>query len=80
MGDSEIGKGSTFYFTLPYNHIESRKLKPTINRHNQKRIFLYNGKTILIAEDEEINYLYFKQIFKHTSASLIWAKNRLGSY
>jgi PAS domain S-box-containing protein len=74
--NSEMGKGSTFYFTLPYNHIEiSNKQESQAN--STKENFLYNGKTILIAEDEEINYLYFKQILKHTSANLIWVKTGL---
>jgi two-component system, sensor histidine kinase and response regulator len=72
---SELGKGSTFYFTLPYNHIDDLTIAENSSVSGDEQISLYNGKTILIAEDEEINYLYFKQIFKHTNASLIWAKN-----
>ncbi len=72
---SEIGKGSTFFFTLPYNLIES--VSKSENPNSIKENLLYNGKTILIAEDEEINYLYFKQIFKQTNASLIWVKTGL---
>ncbi len=74
--NSEMGKGSTFYFTLPYNHIEITN-KQESQANSTKENFLYNGKTILIAEDEEINYLYFKQILKHTSANLIWVKTGL---
>ena len=72
---SELGKGSTFYFTLPYNHIEEPAISENSSDTTEEHITLYSGKTILIAEDEEINYLYFKQVFKHTNASLIWAKN-----
>ncbi len=67
---SELGKGSTFYFTLPYNHIEGQLTSEDNLNSTEDIVTLYNGKTILIAEDEEINYLYFKQIFKHTHASL----------
>jgi two-component system, sensor histidine kinase and response regulator len=71
---SEPGKGSNFYFTLPYNHIEP-EITPEGSGTESAGPSLYNGKTILIAEDEEINFLYFKQILKHTNASVIWAKN-----
>ncbi len=73
---SEPGKGSTFYFTIPYNYIESPIQDENKNGINTDSL-LYTGKTVLIAEDEEINYLYFKQIFKHTHASIIWVKNGL---
>jgi two-component system, sensor histidine kinase and response regulator len=72
---SELGKGSTFYFTLPYNHIENQTNSEELVNSSDDKITLYAGKTVLIAEDEEINYLFFKQIFKLTNASLIWAKN-----
>ena len=72
---SELGKGSTFYFTLPYNHIESKTKFNENQNSSDDLITLYTDKTVLIAEDEEINYLYYKQIFKHTNASIIWVKN-----
>lgn len=42
--DSELGKGSTFYFTIPY-------LPKTTGRDQNKK------PTILVAEDEEANFL-----------------------
>ena len=35
----------------------------------------WNGKTILIAEDEDSNYLYLEAVLQKTGARLIWAKN-----
>jgi len=71
---SEPGIGSEFYFTLPYNHVEGAVSKKDENKTPEK-LPKYNSKVILIAEDEEINYLFFKEILKNTNASLIWAKN-----
>lgn len=56
---SAIGKGSTFLFSIPY--------KPIANLTNPNRDVLNpemadKSKTILIAEDEEVNYLYLKNI------------------
>ena len=35
----------------------------------------WTNKTILIAEDEESNYLYLEAVLLRTGAKLIWAKN-----
>ena len=38
-------------------------------------MFSWEYKTILIAEDEETNYLFIEAILEDTKATLIWAKN-----
>ncbi|MFC2104757.1 response regulator, partial [Bacteroidota bacterium] len=71
--ESEINSGSTFYFTIPADvkekvndaHIEVKKSKISD--------FKWPGKTILIAEDEESNYLYFKMILSKTKANILHA-------
>jgi CheY-like chemotaxis protein len=35
----------------------------------------WSNKTILIAEDEDSNYLYLEAVLQKTGASLIWARN-----
>lgn len=35
----------------------------------------WKDKVILIAEDEKINFLFLKAVFKGTGANIIWAKN-----
>ncbi|HUW06761.1 MAG TPA: response regulator [Williamwhitmania sp.] len=35
----------------------------------------YEGKSFLIAEDEEINYLFLEELLKPTGAILYWAAN-----
>ncbi len=35
----------------------------------------YEGKSFLIAEDEEINYLFLEELLKPTNAKLYWAAN-----
>ncbi|MFC2152453.1 response regulator [Bacteroidota bacterium] len=70
---SEINYGSTFYFTIPYIK-EAKKgesqelLKPKISDYE------WPGKTILIAEDEESNYLYFKMILSKTKTNILHAE------
>ena len=53
--ESEIGKGSSFYFTIPYL---------SENTDTKKTIYIQNRFTILIAEDEEINYLYIETLLE----------------
>lgn len=35
----------------------------------------WKGKVILVAEDEEINYLFLDEVLNRTGAKVLWAKN-----
>jgi CheY-like chemotaxis protein len=35
----------------------------------------WKGKTLLIAEDEKINYLFLKALFDKTGAEILWARD-----
>jgi len=60
--ESEVDKGTTFFFTIDYNPINSPAEEP-------KKIVVENikfdGEQILIADDDEINYLYLLEVFKN---------------
>ncbi len=73
--ESEIEKGSTFYFTIPFDY----KI-PAISNNNDVNIIgfpqvLLKGKTILVVEDEPINYIFIEEIIKTTEANVIWAQD-----
>lgn len=40
-------------------------------------VYAWNFKKILVAEDEETNYLFIEAILEDTNAILIWARNGL---
>ena len=72
--ESELGKGSTFYFRLPCldpNIVE----QGTEEKKSINQISTYKDKTILIAEDIESNYELLKIFLKQTQAKIVWAKN-----
>jgi|GEM_PF-2783777 len=72
---SEHGKGSTFYFTIPYSpeiniKKETETFKKEINTKNKK-----TSKSILIAEDDPINYEYLKEVLSDFDFKLFHAWN-----
>lgn len=74
---SEKGKGSVFYVTIPYNPVysdESDKVADVDTEPQSGQEELY---TILIAEDEEVNYLYLEALLELTNLNtkLIHARN-----
>lgn len=70
--ESQQGKGSKFFFTIPYEPVHEEEM-PKIK--NVKEIISFNKLTVLVAEDDEINYLYIKEIFKGTGAEILRAVN-----
>ncbi len=73
--ESEPGMGSTFYLSLPY--VPAQK----VASHEQGQMMTmryedcWQGKRILIAEDQESIYLYLTEILKPTKAQIIWVKD-----
>ena len=72
--DSEPGKGSIFYFSLPYGKPEKELAveKKTGEKEEKK---LLSDKTILIVEDENSNYLVLDKLLKLEKINTIWARN-----
>ena len=73
---SEMQKGSTFYFTLPYKKVKPKKL-PDVLTKNVLTIDLKKLNTLLIAEDEDANYWLLEKIFSGFNVQLIRALNGL---
>jgi signal transduction histidine kinase/CheY-like chemotaxis protein len=61
--ESEEGKGSTFWFTLPYKQIEAIEKAP--QKKIQSITIAKDKLIILIAEDNESNYKLFESILKY---------------
>ncbi len=71
--DSKPGKGSTFYFTIPYVPVikEDKSAKVSLESENEGLA----GKVILIAEDDNNNYEYLQEVLLDEKVKIIRAKN-----
>jgi PAS domain S-box-containing protein len=71
--ESEEGKGSTFYFTIPYNAVldEKTEIKNAISAEHKKGQ-LKNLK-ILIVEDDEISYSLLTKMLQKISYEVLHA-------
>ncbi len=75
--ESKVEKGSTFSFSIPlkYNEIHNITVQPVKRKsdssHNEKAI------TILIAEDDNINFMLFKKVIQSKEYTIIRAENGL---
>jgi len=76
--ESEPGEGATFHFVLPkiYGQVDTAR-NINLQLSDIKRKLSLNNCRILIAEDEEINYFYLKEVLRKNGAKVIWAKNGL---
>jgi PAS domain S-box-containing protein len=70
--NSELDKGSTFYFTLPFSATNLQNEE--INTGSTEALINWNAKTVLIVEDVEMNYLYIDEILEDTGINRLWAK------
>ena len=70
--ESDIQKGSTFFFTLP---IEKNIIKKPIIKKETIDLKNWSDKTILIAEDEDNNYELLYELLNVTKAKLVRARN-----
>jgi len=74
--DSKIAVGSCFYFTLPYTKSEMFNNNDYLSsleedvQGSQEKSF-----TILVAEDEELNFILLKEILSHLKVKVLRAKN-----
>jgi PAS domain S-box-containing protein len=74
--ESEKGKGSEFYFTIPYRPVESPK--DEIIRHEETRSpdsYNWKGKKILVVDDNHDILQYLNSILSDTGVSVILSRS-----
>lgn len=67
--NSKIGRGSTFFFTVPYEPASDQKAVDRSTKMNHKKT------TILIAEDEEFNILYLEELLQDLNLKIVHTKD-----
>jgi CheY-like chemotaxis protein len=67
--ESKYGEGTSFFFTVPYKPVN--KIEKDFETLAEKS----ENKTILIAEDEEFNYLLLEEHLMGLNMKIIHAKN-----
>lgn len=71
---SELGKGSVFYFSIPFKQRnENHENTPTIS----DSILLSKELTLLVAEDEESNFMLIEEMLSPLNINLLRARNGL---
>lgn len=69
---SQEGQGATFFFTLPYLPAESHNPNQAKNGPKPRT---NHGTSILIAEDEPVNFIYLKALLKPYQYHVLHAKD-----
>lgn len=71
--DSKVGEGSTFYFSIPLKYSVTEHI--TVKPINNVEITKSEEETILIAEDDNINFLLFQKMMQNKNYKILRAVN-----
>ncbi len=72
--ESEEGTGTRFYFTIPLMEVQNRAIH-YIQTDVEPGSFQWSNKVVLIAEDDNNNFIFLKSTLKSTGITIIRAKD-----
>jgi signal transduction histidine kinase len=72
--ESTVGEGSQFFFTLPLV-VETSAAEGDTPISNKS--YNWSGRRILVAEDEELNWMFIREMIRRSGAEIVRAKNGL---
>ena len=73
--NSKPGEGSEFNVTLPDSVlIQNGNDKPLTSRELKTK-YNWDGKKVMIVEDDEMSFIYLKEVLKSTNIEIIYARN-----
>ena len=70
---SKIGEGSTFYFSIPLEYAKAEHI--VVKPVNNVEVIQSEEQVVLIAEDDNINFLLFQKMMQKTNFKIIRAIN-----
>jgi len=71
--ESEFAKGSTFWFTIPYQPSEEHENAETLTGSDLLPEYQWKNKVILVVEDDELNARFLEAILDQCQVQLIFA-------
>jgi signal transduction histidine kinase/ActR/RegA family two-component response regulator len=71
--ESRVGEGSTFYFSIPLQYSKTEHI--TVKSINNIDVAKSESETILIAEDDNINFLLFQKMMQNKNYKILRAIN-----
>lgn len=73
--DSELGKGSTFSFVLPYEPASGPIINYNPKLPDKNKTYDFNNQLVLVVEDDKSNYNYLHAVLKKANVDVLWAKD-----
>jgi signal transduction histidine kinase len=73
--ETEVNKGSRFYFSLPLDQMVRKNVPVSINDKYDFDKPIWSGKNILVVEDDTSNFLLINENLKSTGANILRAEN-----
>jgi CheY-like chemotaxis protein len=72
--ESDVNEGSCFYFQIPIREVpDELKASTHVKKGNSQPN--WSNKRILVAEDDQINFIYINEVLTRCGAQVIHAKN-----
>ena len=78
--ESSLGEGAQFFFTFPFKgskQIVSDDSSFELDEEKVVKEFVpdWKNRVLLVAEDEEVNYILLEELLEPTGVTIIWAKD-----
>lgn len=74
--ESESGKGSAFYFNIPFEQISDQNLSQIDEEYDIHK-FNWKGKIMLVVEDDEVNFKFIEALLNENQTKVLRASNGL---
>ncbi|MFP4042285.1 MAG: response regulator, partial [Bacteroidales bacterium] len=73
--NSEYGKGSVFYFTIPFKYKNEKDKIVTLQNNNFSMSYNWENIQILVVEDDMLSSKFLEAILEDTGASIVFTKD-----